>query len=123
MAYIFAPMPYIKEKRIFERISVPNAFGMIEAKGIRKDISIINACSGGVCISGAAVPIGTVVRLYIDQPEFTQGKISLYCKVVWAETDNGSSMSGLSILNTNRILFERDLEYYGKMLEAAVIDR
>jgi hypothetical protein len=123
MAYIFTSMPYIKEKRIFERIPVPNAFGLVEAKGLRKDVSIINACTGGMCISGAAVPIGTVVRLYIDQPEFTQGKISLYCKVVWAEKNNGSSMSGLAILNTNRILFERDLEYYGKMLEAAVIDR
>jgi hypothetical protein len=32
-------------------------------------------------------------------------------------------MSGLALLNTNRILFERDLEYYGKMLEAVVIER
>lgn len=116
-------MPYIKEKRIFERIPVPNAFGTLEAKGIRKDVSIINACSGGMCISGAVVPIGTVVRLYIDQTEFTQGKISLYCKVVWVEKNNGNSLSGLALLNTNRILFERDLEYYGKMLEAVVIDR
>lgn len=123
MAYIFSTMPYIKEKRIFERIPVPNVFGLVEAKGVRKDVSIINACSGGMCISGAAVPIGTVVKLHIDQPEFTQGKISLYCKVVWADKNNGSSMSGLALLNTNRILFERDLEYYGKMLEAVVIEK
>ncbi len=116
-------MPYIKEKRIFERIPVPNVFGLVEAKGVRKDVSIINACSGGMCISGAAVPIGTVVKLHIDQPEFVQGRISLYCKVVWAEKNNGSSMSGLALLNTNRILFERDLEYYGKMLEAVVIEK
>lgn len=116
-------MPYIKEKRIFERVPVPNVFGLVEAKGIRKDVAIINACSGGMCISGVAVPIGTVVRLHIEDPEYSQGKISLYCKVVWAETNNGSSMSGLALLNTNRILFERELESYGKMLEAAVAER
>jgi len=116
-------MSYIKEKRIFERIPVPNVFGMIEARGIRKDISIINACSGGMCIAGVAVPIGTVVRLHIDNPEENQNKISLYCKVVWAESNNGSSLSGLALLNTNRILFERELESYGRILEAVVMER
>lgn len=116
-------MSYVKEKRIFERIPVPNVFGMVEAKGIRKDISIVNACSGGMCIAGVAVPIGTVVRLHIDNPEEAKNRISLYCKVVWADNNNGSSMSGLALLNTNRILFERELESYGKILEAVVSDK
>lgn len=114
-------MPYVKEKRNFERIEVPNIGGTIELKGARKEVSIINACSGGVCIAGAEMPIGTVVKLCIDHPE-TTNPISLYCKVVWAE--NGSpatSLSGLALLNTNRILFEQELESFSRLIATAAI--
>lgn len=112
-------MPYTKEKRCFERIQVPNICGMIELQGGKKEVSIINACSGGVCIAGVEMDLGDIVRLFIDHPE-TVGTISLYCKVVWVESDTEEiGLSGLALLNTNRILFEQELESFGRLIAAA----
>lgn len=98
-------MPYTKEKRCFERIQMPNICGTVELKGAKKEVSIVNACSGGVCIAGVEMDLGDIVRIYIDHPE-TVGSISLYCKVVWVESKaDEKGLSGLALLNTNRILF------------------
>lgn len=115
-------MPYTKEKRSFERIQVPNICGTIELKGLKREVAIINACSGGVCIAGVDMEIGTVVKLLIDHPE-TPNTISLYCKVVWADCDSPeNNLTGLALLNTNRILFERELESFGRLIAAAVVN-
>ncbi|HQP31853.1 MAG TPA: PilZ domain-containing protein [Deltaproteobacteria bacterium] len=112
-------MPYTKEKRCFERIRVPNICGMVELKGGKKEVSIVNACSGGVCIAGVEMDLGDIVRLFIDHPE-TVGTISLYCKVVWVESKGDEiGYSGLALLNTNRILFEQELESFGRLIAAA----
>jgi hypothetical protein len=114
-------MPYTKEKRCFERIQVPHICGKVEHEGGKKEITIINACSGGVCISGAEMDLGMIVRLFIDHPENTE-TISLYCKVVWVENSSPkTTLSGLALLNTNRILFERELESFGRLIASATI--
>jgi hypothetical protein len=116
-------MPYIKEKRHFERFQVSNVLGAVELKGLKKEVSIINACRGGVCISGAEIPIGTIVRLHIAHPE-NADPISLYCKVVWEDNSaSGDVLSGLALLNTNRILFESELESFGRLLTSIGVTR
>jgi len=95
---------------------------MIELKGGRKEVSIVNACSGGVCVAGVEMDLGAIVRLFIDHPD-TTGTISLYCKVVWVENkaaENG--LSGLALLNTNRILLEQELESFGRLIAAAAVN-
>jgi len=95
---------------------------MIELKGGRKEVSIVNDCSGGVCVAGVEMDLGDIVRLFIDHPD-TTGTISLYCKVVWVENkadENG--LSGLALLNTNRILFEQELESFGRLIAAAAVN-
>jgi len=115
-------MPYTKEKRCFERIHVPNICGTIELKDGKKEVSIINACSGGVCVAGVEMDLGDIVRLFIDHPE-TVGTISLYCKVVWVESSaEETGLSGLALLNTNRILFEQELESFGRLIAAATVN-
>jgi c-di-GMP-binding flagellar brake protein YcgR len=61
--------------------------------------------------------VGSVVRLAIDELQDI-GNISLYCKVVWAsgETEREKFL-GLSFLNTNKILFKKDLVSFGRLLE------
>ena len=112
-------MSYNKEKRNFERISIPNVSGAVEIRGGKKEVMLVNACEGGVCISGPEIKPGTVLRLHLENPE-EENNIALYCKVVWAtnKKKNGSALSGLALLNTNKILFESELESYGKLIAA-----
>ncbi len=108
-----------KEKRIYERISLPKLSGSVELFETLKPVTILNASEEGVCICGADFPVGSVVRLEIDFPEETPN-ISLYCKVVWASRKKDpEKMSGLSFLNTNKILFRKDLLSFAKMVDSA----
>jgi len=99
-----------------ERISLANVIGSVELKDAVKPIAIINACEEGVCIEGADFPVGSVVRLAIDQLEDVPD-ISLYCKVVWSsDTMASDKKAGLLFLNTNQILFKQDLISFGKLI-------
>ncbi len=55
-----------------------------------------------------------MVRLAIDDLHDI-GDISLYCKVVWAIEKE--KCSGLSFLNTNKVLFKKDLTSFNRLLE------
>jgi hypothetical protein len=112
-------MANMKEKRISERISLSNLNGSIELMETVKPISILNASEEGVCITGADFPVGSVVRLEVDSVEDLP-HISLYCKVVWATKKRGQDkMSGLLFLNTNKILFRKDLISFVKIVDTA----
>lgn len=112
-------MANMKEKRIFERIDLESITGSVELMETLKPISIINACEEGVCISGSDFPVGSVVRLEIEHAE-DQPNISLYCKVVWAtKKKEPSRKSGLLFLNTNKILFRKDLVSFTKLIDSA----
>ncbi|HNY65912.1 MAG TPA: PilZ domain-containing protein [Deltaproteobacteria bacterium] len=109
----------MKEKRICERIDFPNVNGSVELMETIKPITILNASEEGVCVSGADFPVGTVVRLEVDSPEEAPN-ISLYCKVVWTSKKKGQvKKSGLLFLNTNKILFRKDLITFVKMVDSA----
>lgn len=111
-------MANMKEKRLYERVNLSNLSGSVELMETMKPISIINASEDGVCICGADFPVGSVVRLAIDPPEDLPN-ISLYCKVVWASKKKGlDKMSGLSFLNTNKILFRKDLISFTKFIDS-----
>jgi hypothetical protein len=112
-------MANMKEKRIYERIPVPNLNGSVELMETLKPINILNASEEGVCISGADFPVGSVVRLEIDHAEDLPN-ISLYCKVVWAtRRRDPDKKSGLLFLNTNKILFRKDLITFTKLIDSA----
>lgn len=112
-------MANMKEKRIYERISISNVNGSIELMETVKPITILNASEEGVCIAGADFPVGSVVRLEVDPAEDAPS-ISLYCKVVWAtKKRSAEKMSGLLFLNTNKILFRKDLVSFVKMVDSA----
>jgi hypothetical protein len=105
-----------KEKRLYERIPLPDVRGTVEISETMKAVTVVNASTEGVCIAGVLVEVGSVVRLEIDLPQ-DEGNISLYCKVAWAtEEDEQEKLSGLSFLNTNKILFKKDLITYNKLL-------
>jgi hypothetical protein len=111
-------MVIMKEKRAFERIPFENLGGSVELMEIVKPISIINACEEGVCVDGADFPVGSVVRLAIEPQEETPD-ISLYCKVVWASMrKDPEKKSGLLFLNTNKILFRKDLLSFARLIES-----
>jgi len=106
-----------KEKRLHERIRFPELKGSIEISETIKPITVINASAEGVCVTGVHIPVGSVVRLAIDDLHDV-GDISLYCKVVWASKETEKEkFSGLSFLNTNKVLFKRDLVSFNKLLE------
>jgi hypothetical protein len=106
-----------KEKRLHERIPIPDLKGSVEIREKVKPITVVNASTEGVCISGAHVPVGSVVRLAIEDLQDI-GNISLYCKVVWASSEaEREKFLGLSFLNTNKILFKKDLVSFGRLLE------
>ena len=115
--YFYHTMHTKKEKRLHERIPIPDLKGSVEIREKVKPVTVVNASTEGVCISGAHVPVGSVVRLAIDELQDI-GNISLYCKVVWAsgETEREKFL-GLSFLNTNKILFKKDLVSFGRLLE------
>lgn len=111
-------MASTKEKRLYERIDISNLSGSVELMETMKPISIINASEEGVCICGADFPVGSVVRLAIDSPEDLP-MISLYCKVIWASRKKDpDKKSGLSFLNTNKILFRKDLLSFTKYIDS-----
>jgi|ADurb_Met_01_Slu_FD_contig_51_424529_length_825_multi_4_in_0_out_0_2 hypothetical protein len=111
-------MPIMKEKRAFERIGLDNIRGSVELMEIVKPISIVNACEEGVCVNGADFPVGSVVRLAIASQE-EHPDISLYCKVVWAShKEDPERKSGLFFLNTNKILFRKDLLSFARLIES-----
>lgn len=106
-----------KEKRIHERIPFPDVRGSVEISENMKPVTLINACSEGVCISGASIPVGSVVKLAIDD-HLGVGDISLYCKVAWASGEKKrEKFSGLSLLNTNKVLFKKDLLSFNRLIE------
>lgn len=109
-----------KEKRSFERINLGNLSGSVELMEIVKSVSVVNASEEGVCVDGADFPVGSVVRLAINSQKEEEPGISLYCKVVWAshEKDPGKK-SGLLLLNTNRILFRKDLLSFARLIDSA----
>lgn len=115
--YFFTTMHSKKEKRIYERIPFPEVKGSVEISENVKPITVVNASAEGVCISGVNIPVGSVVRLAIDDLHDI-GEISLYCKVVWAsEETKKEKLSGLFFLNTNKVLFKKDLVSFNKLLE------
>lgn len=106
-----------KEKRVHERIRFPDVRGSVEISEAMKPVTLINASSEGVCISGASIPVGSVVKLAIDD-HLGVGDISLYCKVAWATGEKKKEkFSGLSLLNTNRVLFKKDLMSFNRLIE------
>jgi hypothetical protein len=115
--YFYHTMHTKKEKRLHERIPIPDLKGSVEIREKVKPVTVVNASTEGVCISGAHVPVGSVVRLAIDELQDI-GNISLYCKVAWASGETGrEKFLGLSFLNTNKILFKKDLVSFGRLLE------
>ena len=115
--YFYHTMHTKKEKRLHERIPIPDLKGSVEIREKVKPVTVVNASTEGVCISGAHVPVGSVVRLAIDELQDI-GNISLYCKVVWASGEaEREKFLGLSFLNTNKILFKKDLVSFGRLLE------
>ena len=107
-----------KEKRVHERIPFPDVRGSVEISEDMKPVTLINASFEGVCISGASVPVGSVVKLAIDD-HLGVGDISLYCKVAWASGGKKKEkLSGLSLLNTNKVLFKKDLLSFNRLIEA-----
>jgi len=106
-----------KEKRLFERIPMPDVQGTVELSETVKPITVVNASEEGVCISGVWIEEGSVVRLAIASHQDIEN-FSLYCKVAWASGENEhEKRAGLSFLNTNRILFKQDLVSFGKLLQ------
>lgn len=106
-----------KEKRVHERIPLPDVRGSVEVSEAMKPITLINASSEGVCIVGASIPVGSVVKLAIDD-HLGVGDISLYCKVAWvSEEKKKGKFAGLSLLNTNRVLFKKDLQSFNRLIE------
>jgi len=115
--YFYHTMHTKKEKRLHERIPIPDLKGSVEIREKVKPVTVVNASTEGVCISGVHVPVGSVVRLAIDELQDI-GNISLYCKVVWASGEaEREKFLGLSFLNTNKILFKKDLVSFGRLLE------
>jgi hypothetical protein len=115
--YFYHTMHTKKEKRLHERIPVPDLKGSVEIREKVKPVTVVNASTEGVCISGAHVPVGSVVRLAIEELQDI-GNISLYCKVVWASGESKrEKFLGLSFLNTNKILFKKDLVSFSRLLE------
>lgn len=112
-------MNSLKEKRILERIPTPNLFGALEISENKRQVSIVNVCEDGACISGADIAVGDVVRLYVDQPE-QPSDIALYAKVVWAEENDGR-VAGLNFLHTNKILFKQELTSFTNIVDSARI--
>lgn len=107
-----------KEKRAFERIDLGNLSGSVELMDIVKSVSVVNASEEGVCVDGADFPVGSVVRLAINFQE--EPDISLYCKVVWASQEkNPEKKTGLLLLNTNKILFRKDLLCFARLIDSA----
>jgi hypothetical protein len=108
-----------KEKRTLERIDLANVNGSVELQETVKSIAILNACEEGVCIEGADFPVGSIVRLAINQSEDSQD-ISLYCKVVWSSSEKDTDKrAGLLFLNTNKILFKQDLISFNRLIDSA----
>ena len=108
-----------KEKRAFERIDLGNLSGSVELMDIVKSVSVVNASEEGVCVDGADFPVGSVVRLAINFQE-EEPDISLYCKVVWASQEkNPEKKTGLLLLNTNKILFRKDLLCFARLIDSA----
>ena len=115
--YFCAIMKPRKEKRVHERIPFPEVKGSVEISEDMKPISLINASFEGVCISGASIPVGSVVKLAIDD-HLGVGDISLYCKVAWASGEKKKEkLSGLALLNTNKVLFKKDLLSFNRLIE------
>ncbi|MCD6570108.1 MAG: PilZ domain-containing protein [Deltaproteobacteria bacterium] len=111
-------MVYAKEKRTFTRKPLKDARGFVELKEERQEVAIINASKGGVCIAGTKLPVGRVVRLYLDVPKIGLG-VPLYCKVVWAASDQPEERGmGLSFLNTNKILFKEEFASFSKFIDS-----
>jgi hypothetical protein len=104
-----------KEKRLHERIPLPDVRGTVEISETLKPITVVNASIEGVCIAGVYVEVGSVVRIEIDALQ-DEENISLYCKVAWTADEAQEKLSGLSFLNTNKILFKKDLVSYNKLL-------
>ena len=113
--YFYHIMHTKKEKRLHERIPLPDVRGTVEISESMKPVTVVNASIEGVCVAGVHVEIGSVVRLEIDSLQ-DEENISLYCKVAWATDETQEKLSGLSFLNTNKILFKKDLVSYNKML-------
>jgi hypothetical protein len=112
-------MATLKEKRIYERIPISNVNGSVELMEIVKPVTIHDASEEGVCILGADFPVGSVVRLEVDSEEDVPN-ISLYCKVVWAtKKRSAEKKAGLLFLNTNKVLFRKDLVSFAKMVDTA----
>ena len=92
---------------------------MVEISETIKPVTVINASTEGVCIAGIQVEVGSVVRLEIELPQ-DKDNISLYCKVVWAtKKRSAEKKSGLLFLNTNKILFRKDLVSFARMVDTA----
>ncbi|HPC47139.1 MAG TPA: hypothetical protein PLW83_03775 [Deltaproteobacteria bacterium] len=116
-------MPSKKEKRGHERILLADVRGMVEHSNTSRPVTLVNASVQGVCIAGEAIEAGTVVRLSIED-NMGVGGISLYCRSAWSsEKTRQEKLTGLTLLNTNRVLFTKDLAAYGRLLETARTSR
>ncbi|MEA2101067.1 MAG: hypothetical protein U9P80_00630 [Thermodesulfobacteriota bacterium] len=114
-------MLYSKEQRRFERIGLSQIDASIDIKGAPKHVNIVNATEDGVCISGPELSSGSVICLNIQKYDTVPPEeISLYCRAIWTQAEgNSHRYSGLSFLQTNRILFKKDLNSFIDLVETA----
>lgn len=114
----YTTMSYIKERRSFTRKPLRDVLGFIELKDQKQEVTINNASKGGVCITRTILPVGTVVRLHLDIPPLDPDT-PLYCKVVWTDsTQPEEKTTGLSFLNTNKILFKEEFFSLSKFIDS-----
>lgn len=102
---------------------LPDLPGSVETSDATHPVIILNASPTGVCIAGEAIEEGTVVRLTIEDTSGS-GSISLYCKAAWSSArKRREKRTGLALLNTNKVLFSKDLAAFTKLLEKAACEK
>jgi len=106
-----------KDKRVRERISLHDVRGTVEIDDTLKPVTVLNASEEGVCIAGAAIETGTVVRLSIEDT-LGLGAFSLYCRSAWSSSKKKpDKLTGLFLLNTNKVLFTKDLATFNRLID------
>ena len=111
-------MGYSKERRTYLRKFLRHVTGTIELRDSTREVYVVNASKGGLCVAGSNLPVGSVVRVHLEVP-MERPRISLYCKVVWSMDEQAEEKaSGLVFLNTNRILFKEEYFQYSEFIDS-----